>query len=156
MTSVTNLAVSGVQFKLATHDGALLGLITVPQWIGDTLRDKGHAFFHVYRLAPVGLYSPNNDPMDLGLISMSATLFRSHRMDGTVELDGPPLEEIERAPGFAFAPSIDYMRHLARREAEGAVRSSLRPGGVAHHVGVDLSRPKNPSNHIAEPASSTT
>lgn len=93
-------AISGVQYKLTSPTGTLLGTVTIPKRWGTHLQECQPVFFRIGRIL-----SPTFD-IKAGYIVLS------HAMRGAVELHGCSIEEFEQIDGCSFSPSAAYLRSV--------------------------------------------
>lgn len=104
--------------KLYSPTGTYLGVVTYPDHLERYLREHGNAQFH-------GDKPPSADELIAMLTSrapVAATerkigrLAFRHDYEGGVTLHGVSIEEFEELPGFAFAPSMTYIRSLIGKD----------------------------------------
>ncbi|SRR5712691_3679456 len=95
-------------YKLCSARGSLLGVIGVPDEIGDWIERRDVARAPYYPGLPVCVHWRDADIIDI----KSVTIVRSHHRPGAVEIHGMSLEEVEQMPGFSFAPSAAYLRSM--------------------------------------------
>lgn len=104
-------AIAGEQFKLYSPKETLLGIITLPAWAGEQLRE-----YHVVQMAwtPRMLargFRPEADAA--AFVEVTRCLLTRARCDPNgVELWGVTLEQFEQMQGCSFSPSAAYLRSL--------------------------------------------
>lgn len=103
---------AGLGYKLVSSKGTLLGVLTVPGRFAAELTATGRTYFVLTE--PVSLSSYLDVQRAVIQNCKQVLIQMSYRWDylDAVELHGATPEEIERYPGFAFAPSAAYMRSL--------------------------------------------
>lgn len=101
-----------VTWKLYSSKDTLLGTLTIPPNLDAHLRNgvDRSVKFHLHDTDKAALYDPAKS--GLAPVMRTARLLR-HRYDREgVLLQGASLVEIERQPGFMFAPSAAYLRSI--------------------------------------------
>jgi hypothetical protein len=112
MTTRTGpMATLGTPYKLISPRGTLLGVLTVPDEIAHELGRRDYVRFALMPPFDVRAYFDNTPPAACA----EATIARCHHLefgrDG-VQVFGVSIEDLEKRPGWSFAPSAGYLRSL--------------------------------------------
>jgi hypothetical protein len=93
-------------FKLASHNGTILGTITIPPHWTAFIDMRGQVTFFI---APPAW---RDCDADADVAVRQAILTKSCYCAGALELIGCSLEEFESLPGCSFAPGAAYLRSV--------------------------------------------
>ena len=107
MTEVRSLI--GVQFKLASPKGTILGTITIPCHVAEMFEKEYQVHVYMPPRRPTYYQQWKNDtPIEI----TTMVLTRSHAVPGALELWGTSIEEFEKLDGYSFSPSAAYLRSI--------------------------------------------
>jgi hypothetical protein len=96
----------GPPLKLVNAKGEYLGVLHIPHDVSVPTEDQWDQHIYLQRAFP--LWHDPGDSFDVTDSFVVITL--SHRVRGAVELYHKTPEEISREEGFAFTPSVEYIR----------------------------------------------
>ena len=100
---------TGVQFKLASPKGTILGTITIPCHVAEMFEKEYQV--PVY-MPPKWLASYQEWRNDTPIETNMMVLTRSYAVPGALELWGTSIEEFEKLDGYSFSPSAAYLRSI--------------------------------------------
>lgn len=105
-------ATVGTVYKLVSAKGTLLGVLTVPDWIADMFSSRDFIQFPIRKPLRFELFDENKAPKMTSL----AALCKSYEWEWSdaVQVRGVSIEELEKQPGFSFAPSAAYLRSMTQ------------------------------------------
>jgi len=101
-------SISGVQFKLESSKGSLLGSVTIPHDWADILQYKGCVQFMMGD--PFPLWCTEIDLNELTY--RQGAISKGHKFDNSVIIFGVSLEEFETCDGCSFSPGAAYIRSI--------------------------------------------
>jgi len=109
-------ATIGTSYKLVSLKGTLLGVLTIPDRIADMLVERDFVRFPLVKPLDVAanLRAMMSNSAPEAAFDQIAVICRSYKWEwnDAVQIHGVSLEELERQPGFSFAPGIGYLRSV--------------------------------------------
>lgn len=102
-------SIAGVQYKLCSPRGTLLGTITIPHDWAEILHERTQVGFIVSPEMPRAFSNyDNSTPIE----ASNACLIHSYAMEHALELWGISIEKFETLRDCSFAPSAAYLRSV--------------------------------------------
>lgn len=98
-----------VQIKIYSPQGTMLGVLTLPDGTAERLVRAGGTRVSVYE-PPKAMWSFQDSALEVSIKTL--TIVRSAHAEDGFELHGMSLEEVEKLPNYAFAPSAAYFRSM--------------------------------------------
>ena len=133
-------------WKLVDRKGSQLGVVHLPGRLSARIEERsGYVHFEIVvdpHVRPWNYSGFGDMARELQVTCRTAAFLRIGRPDDSVELHGLTPEELDVLPGFAFSPSMAYVRRTLAAEAERARVETLRLARerMGHPIGPDGKR----------------